>query len=51
MLPKVKARVMLTALVRGNTIWAADCTNSGIAVNGKKVPLSNVMGVMNKKAG
>lgn len=51
MLPRVRARVMFTALVRGNTTWARVCMIWGIAVKGKKVPLSNDMGVMNKKAG
>ena len=51
MLPRVRARVMVTALVRGNTMWAMVCMIWGIAVKGKKVPLSNDMGVMNKKAG
>ena len=51
MLPNVRARVMFTALVRGNNTWAADCTIWGIAVKGKNVPLSKDMGVMNKKAG
>lgn len=51
MFPRVRARVMVTALVRGNTKWAVVCTICGIAVKGKKVPLSRDMGVMNKKAG
>ena len=50
-LPRTKALVNATALVRGRKSWAATCRNSGMAVKGKKVPLRRNMGVMKRKFG
>jgi len=51
MFPLAKALVTVTAFVRGRKICAAVCTNSGIDVNGKKVPLKRNIGVMKRKFG
>ena len=51
MLPRAKALVNATALVRGRKSWATTCRRSGIAVSGKKVPLRRNMGVMKRKLG
>ena len=50
-LPRAKALINATALVRGRKSWAATCRKSGMAVKGKKVPLKRNMGVMNRKFG
>ena len=50
-LPRAKALVNATALVRGRKSWAATCRKSGIAVKGKNVPLRRNMGVMKRKFG
>ncbi len=50
-LPRAKALVKATALVRGRKSWATTCKTSGIEVNGKKVPLRRNMGVMKRKFG
>ena len=50
-LPRTKALVKVTALVRGKNNWAITCKNSGIEVNGKKVPLRRNIGVMKRKFG
>ena len=51
MLPRAKALVTATALVRGRRICAAICRNSGIEVKGKNVPLKRNMGVIKRKFG
>ena len=50
-LPRTKALVKITALVRGRKSWAATCRKSGIVVKGKKVPLRRNIGVINRKFG
>ena len=50
-LPRAKALVNATALVRGRKSWAITCRKSGMAVKGKKVPLRRNMGVMKRKFG
>jgi hypothetical protein len=50
-LPRARALVNVTALVRGRKSWATTCRNSGIAVKGKKVLLRRNMGVMKRKFG
>ena len=50
-LPRAKALVKVTALVRGRKIWAITCRNSGMAVKGKNVPLRRNIGVMKRKFG
>ena len=51
MLLLAKALVTVTAFVSGRNICATVCTNSGIDVKGKKVPLKRNIGVMNRKFG
>ena len=51
MLPLANALVTVTAFVSGRKICAAVCTNSGIDVKGKKVPLKRNIGVMKRKLG
>ena len=50
-LPRAKALVNATALVRGRKSWAATCRRSGMAVKGKNVPLRRNMGVIKRKFG
>ena len=49
--PRARARVNVTACVKGRKSWEKTCTEFGKAVVGKKVPLTRNMGVMNRKAG
>ncbi len=51
MLPRAKALVNVTALVRGRKSWATTRRNSGMAVKGKNVPLKRNIGVMKRKFG
>ena len=50
-LPRAKALVNLTALVRGRKSWVTICPNSGRTVKGKNVPLRRNMGVIKRKFG
>jgi hypothetical protein len=50
-LPRVKALVNATALVRGRKSWAITCRMLGKAVIGKNVPLRRNIGVMKRKFG
>ena len=50
-LPRAKALVNFTALVRGRKSWAITCRKSGMADKGKNVPLRRNMGVMKRKFG
>ena len=51
MLPRAKALVNATTLVRGRKSWAVSCKKLGKVVIGKKVPLRRNMGVMKRKLG
>lgn len=51
MLPRARALVNVTALVRGRKSWAITCRKSGMAVKGKNVPLRRNMGVIKRKFG
>jgi len=51
MFPLAKALVTVTAFVSGRNTCANVCTNSGIDVKGKKVPLKRNIGVMKRKFG